>query len=329
MAGALALILALQDKEQTYEEFIKSWVRIELTAKENWAMFSGDFDNQRFWSAGGNDRAGTSIQAVGPDWSMSIHKGGGSMGGMPKAGPVLSFTFTRNETRSILIQQIPKRRISIELYDEKQAIDGVFILSDVGVSLVLSGTRPVAHRWKTLEEAFRVNPIELGEFVRQLRSFSIAVGLTPADPEVVELAVRWHEPVERKEIDRLADQLSDESPQVRQQARDGLVKLVTENRSRLKVVAKLQAKAADPEVRDQLQTVLRSQNQWRTAMALVQSMELYRDLTYLSALLDAGNEHAKEALKAITGREFARRADVEAWVRDCSPKWNEQSGKYE
>lgn len=188
--------------------------------------------------------------------------------------------------------------------------------------------------WATLKEAFRAEPVLLGEALAPLRALPFPAAPTAADPDVIDAALRWHEELpatDRSRIDDLAKALDADDLSARNKAESELQNFILGAPHRLRRVLALHEKAASPEVRARLHTVLSHRPRTAQLLELVAKEGLHRDLGYLGALLESDRAgEARARLTAMVGRTFPDRPAFDAWHAENRKRltWDEAAGRY-
>jgi hypothetical protein len=207
-----------------------------------------------------------------------------------------------------------------------------------GVSLALVRERsPFAKQWLTLDEALRGNPVEMGEVLSLLRALPVELAPTLADPEAIRLALGWRDGFPQDIRERMArwqEVLKEDDLAGRENAAKELKEWVAAGDPlRMRILLSVLEKTDNAEERGRLRDVADSQKRLAAIVELVRKGSLYRDLPFLGALLESGDfgAAARRLLAALVGREFATRAEFEAWHERAKPglTWDERGEKYQ
>jgi hypothetical protein len=223
-------------------------------------------------------------------------------------------------------------------YDnESTGLSAILSRSPSGVQFVLMRpSETITRRWATFDEAERTCPAELGIVVERLRALPLRVAPSAADPEVAKVALRWNDRLDdasRAKLDAIRRKLLEEAPEAREQAMAELKAEVGSDPARVRyLVESLESLKEEADARARIQRILDGQSDLSSAISVVHKKELHRDLAYLGALL-GGDTHqagAKARLKALTGRDFASRAEFETWLgaNKDKLKWDAAAGRY-
>jgi hypothetical protein len=191
-------------------------------------------------------------------------------------------------------------------------------------------------KWASFDLAARSEPAVLGMLLARLRPAPLRIKPPAADAAVADLATRWADRLDdatRGKLDEIRKRLLDEGLEERTKAVADLAKETGTDVLRLRHVADwIEGLKENADAKARVQGVLDLQADVVASIALVRDAELHRDLAYLGALLDDGarKEAAKARLKALTGRDFNTRAELETWhaANKDKLKWDAAAGKY-
>lgn len=227
--------------------------------------------------------------------------------------------------------------LRITLENDSTGLNAILSRGSAGVQFVLMrASDTITRKWATLEEAAKTDPADLGLVLSRLKSAPLRLMPTAADAEVSALALRWTDQLDeptRRKLDEIRKRLLDESLEERNKAGAELKAEVGTDVLRLRYLAEsLETVKDEADARARIQAVIDGQPDAAAAVLLVRGRELYRDLAYLGALLadTARSQAAKARLKALTGRDFANRAEFDTWhaANKAKLKWDAAAGRY-
>ena len=190
--------------------------------------------------------------------------------------------------------------------------------------------------WPSAEEAFRSDPLRMGRILATLRTLPVSMPFTPADPEIIDLALGWHQPLpkeHKRTMDGLTRRLQNDDVAIRDEASGELRKFVVDA-LRVRYLLSLLHAETDREVKSRLRHIALEKNSLADAIRNVKAATLYRDLDYLGALLPSPRadvaSKALDRIKALTAREFKNPGEFETWYskRKDTLRWDTKSGTY-
>jgi hypothetical protein len=326
--------------KKTMEEVLKENLVLDLGAETALKLQKPAEElNNLLSQARQHDSGSMSYDFSGPSYSMS---GGNSSAGrhmgmkVGEGNLVERFEF-RLGPDSVAVRQGPGGFLRITLENDSTGLNAILSRGSAGVQFVLMrASDTITRKWATLEEAAKTNPAELGLMLSRLKSAPIRMAPTAADAEVSALALRWTDQLDeatRRKLDEIRKRLLDESLEERNKAGAELKNEVGTDVLRLRYLAEsLETVREEADARARIQAVIDGQPDAAAAVLLVRGKELYRDLAYLGALLEdsARTQAAKARLKALTGRDFATRADFDTWhaANKAKLKWDAAAGRY-
>jgi hypothetical protein len=237
----------------------------------------------------------------------------------------------------VTIRQGAKGAFRITIEEDASGLGTIFTRGSAGVQLFRMGEGEGTFRkWASFDLAARSEPAVLGMLLARLRPAPLRIKPTAADAAVADLATRWADRLDdatRGKLDEIRKRLLDEGLEERTKAVADLAKETGTDVLRLRHVADwIEGLKENADAKARVQGVLDLQADVVASIALVRDAELHRDLAYLGALLDDGarKEAAKARLKALTGRDFNARAELETWhaANKDKLKWDAPAGKY-
>lgn len=339
MGVGMAVDEAVPADGKSMEETLRENLVLDLSAPTGLKSLKPPGELNNLLSSREDDHLNSSFsyEISGPSFSMSSGGGNGNRRLSLKLGEENVERFEcRIDSDFIAVRQGPGF-LRVTYDNESTGLSAILSRTPAGVQFVLMrASETLTRRWASFEEAEKSNPAELGLIIARLRALPLTVAASAADPEVSKVALRWADSLDdasRRKLDAIRQKLLEEAPELREQAMADLKTEVGTDPVRVRyLVESLEALKGEADARAKIQRILDGQAAMASAITVVQKKELHRDLTYLGALLadETHGSAAKARLKALTSRDFATRADFDAWhaANKDKLKWDAAAGKY-